>query len=184
MSQPLTDDRDDLSKMLLTMRIIWGALIGGPLFFLAIIVFVIKAGHPFSAAPWQVTVPMGLMALVFAGMLLVLSFVIPDLTAANNRRQLARGNLPAAVSSSVKGPISETLALAVIYQTRLIVGLALLEGAAFFCMIVFLLEGSALSLIAALVLLLVEATRFPTEPGLSGWIEDQRSQMIADREVA
>ena len=75
----------------------------------------------------------------------------------------------------------EKSALVTIYQTSLIMGLAMLEGAAFFNLIIFLLEGKAVTLISALALLLVEVVRFPTRSGVESWVENQRAMLQANQ---
>ena len=57
------------------------------------------------------------------------------------------------------------------YQTRLIVGLALLEGPAFFCLVALLSTGNWEALGPAGFLLLVMVLNFPTETKLRNWVE-------------
>ncbi len=57
------------------------------------------------------------------------------------------------------------------YQLRLIMGLALLEGAAFFNLIALIIEGHWWSLGIALLLVLFMLARFPTHTRIKHWIE-------------
>ena len=52
--------------------------------------------------------------------------------------------------------------LLAIYQTRLVIACALLEGAAFFNLVAYFIEGQTLNLIVTGVLLVMMAMRFPT----------------------
>lgn len=60
------------------------------------------------------------------------------------------------------------------YQARLVVGLAMLEGAAFFDLIAYLLEGRWWTILAAGVLLLWMLTAYPTAGKLARWLDDRR----------
>ncbi len=60
-----------------------------------------------------------------------------------------------------------------LYQTRLIVGLGLLEGAAFFNLIAYLLEGHWWSYLVVAALLTWMLASFPTRDRLRRWIDDR-----------
>ena len=60
------------------------------------------------------------------------------------------------------------------YQVKLIVGLALLEGAAFLNLVAYLLEGRTLSLWMAVLLAGLLAMRFPTVAGVENWLEGRK----------
>jgi hypothetical protein len=60
-----------------------------------------------------------------------------------------------------------------LFQTRMIVGLALLEGAAFFNLVAFMTEGHWWTLIVVAVLLVWMLASFPTHGRLKQWIEDR-----------
>lgn len=170
-----TDEpRDDLAANLLTMRIITGALIAGVVVFLAI-TFVVRSDQQ---GPIFVTAPdLGLssifvlLGLVGALLCVLAAYFVPPLLVANQRRQLAEGRFVMGPNKEV--PKNETLGLVMIYQSQMIVSLALLEGAAFFNAIAFMLEGSPLSLGLALLLLGVMALWFPTRSGLESWLAEQ-----------
>ena len=59
-----------------------------------------------------------------------------------------------------------------LYQTQLIIGLALLEGSAFFNLIAYLLEGNWFSLGIAGFMLALMAMMFPTGDRFEKWAED------------
>jgi hypothetical protein len=60
------------------------------------------------------------------------------------------------------------------YQTRLIISLAMLEGCAFFALIVFMVEGRWEAIGLAGFLLLIMALNFPTESKFVQWVETAR----------
>lgn len=60
------------------------------------------------------------------------------------------------------------------YQTRLIVSLALLEGTAFFALIVFMIEGRWEAFGLAGLLLMIMGMNFPTETKFNHWVETAR----------
>lgn len=62
------------------------------------------------------------------------------------------------------------------FQTGLIVGLALVEGAAFLNLVAYLIEGQVYSLGMAAILLALMLIRFPTTAGVSDWIEQRTRQ--------
>ena len=59
------------------------------------------------------------------------------------------------------------------FQSRLIVGAALFEGATFFLLVCYLVEGNPIALGAAFALVVGIALQFPTPSKVAGWIEQQ-----------
>ncbi|QDU39419.1 hypothetical protein Mal4_37640 [Maioricimonas rarisocia] len=68
-----------------------------------------------------------------------------------------------------------------VYQVRTIVGLALLEGAAFFNIVACILEHNWWSLAVAGGLVFWMLARFPTRSGVEQWIETQKVAQDAQR---
>ncbi len=64
-----------------------------------------------------------------------------------------------------------------LYQTRCILGAAPLEGAAFFQLIAYYLEGLPLYLGLAGGLLVLLLLRFPTRHGVESWVTAQREMV-------
>jgi len=143
-----------------TAQIVAGALIGGTLVFAAI-AFVIGWGQP----PGDET--LGFMAVGFSVIALIASFVA---TAVVTNQQLG---------SPRSGAVS-TLGLFAVYQTRVIVRAALLEGAAFFCCIAYLSTRVWWTLATALVLVAVMALFFPTRGRFDDWVRGQRERHAFD----
>lgn len=65
------------------------------------------------------------------------------------------------------------LKLAGIFQTRMIIRMALCEGAAFFACIVWMIEGNYIALGILLGLVLIQLILFPTRNTLENWIDEQ-----------
>jgi hypothetical protein len=61
--------------------------------------------------------------------------------------------------------------LAATYQTLLIIRCALLEGAAFFSLVAYMIERQPIAIGAAVVLLVALLANFPTASRLEAWIE-------------
>lgn len=144
-SEPVID------PALLTCRIIAGALVFGVVTFAAVAI-VLRLDDPPAAA-----MTISLMAAAFAAAVTVV-------------RQIVLSLFSGGTGASEGGGTSGALAL---YQTRMVLGLALLEGAAFFNLVAYLLEGHwwSLAVTAGLVALMLSA--FPTRGRLTQWVADR-----------
>ena len=74
-------------------------------------------------------------------------------------------------SMTEKNSLAEFIAL---YQVRMIVGLAILEAAAFFNLVAFQLEHHWLSLAATGVLVIFMLANWPTRSKIQSWVRTQR----------
>jgi hypothetical protein len=157
-------DPDALQPIIRTCQIIVGALIMGVMTFLAIVLFAIPpllnpapafpgegAGGAAIAAPGNSSLSVISYLAVAVGLMdLVLSFVVPRMNADRARRQMALEG-PTAITKGGPSepkqlyPAGYTGKLAQLYQTQLIIGSALLEGAAFFATIAYMLERNPLA---------------------------------------
>lgn len=147
-----TSEREKLVPVVRTMQIITVAMAKGVLLFGLVVYFAMR---PDGVAPNPLLQYIGyLLAVVTA----TLSFVVPR------------------VITNSQSPTPET------YQTGLIIGLALLEGAAFFNVIAYMIEGQPLSLGVAAILAVMILVRLPTIGGVEDWIESRRRQQ-SDREA-
>jgi hypothetical protein len=171
------DQDTRLSAHLRIMRILVIALAMGILTFL-VVAIVVRQQDPNQPVPDPPIFT--LTGLGFAGLQLILQAVIPGLVATRLRRQLAAGNWPR-LQMSAPVPMDDVGKLCMLYQTRLIVGAALVEGAAFFLLIAYLLEGQIVALAAAAVMLALVLVRFPTQAGLESWLSDQQEQLRQER---
>lgn len=149
MSNPITTPEQAVRAM----QIIAGALIMGVVTFGLVAVFIIGAldepadGIIFSA-----------VGAAFASGAFVMHLVVPGMMTASSR-----GDAAALDDSS----LYQT------YQVRMIVGLALLEGAAFFNIIAAIVEHNWWSLAIAGALVLWMLAMFPTTTRVKHWVETQ-----------
>jgi hypothetical protein len=135
----------DLSAIIRTMQIITGALIAGVSFY---------AIFTLEPADGELEM-MGMIALAFAAVMIIARFIVPGLI----------GDPGTLVTAG------ELLGL---YQTRMIVGLALLEGAAFFNITAFNMEHHWSSLMIAGILMFLMLSSWPTRSKIELWIRIQR----------
>jgi hypothetical protein len=167
-------DNDPLAGRLRTMQIIAAAILSGAVGFLVIAVFLRQGGAGAGAAN---TPLITYIILALAVVNIILSLVVPDMSAAAARRKIAQGAwMPAQAM-----PPDDAGQLSIVYTTRLLIGLAMLEGATFALLIAYLVEGQAVSLIVAVLLIGAMAWRFPTRARLTAWIEEQERLLANER---
>src|SRR5262249_15847899 len=122
------------------------------------------------------------VGIAFAAGVLLLVGLLTSLMETGWRRQIARGNWPVLDSRAGEGqPSDDVWRWWTLYQTRMLIRAAPVEGAAFLNLIAFLVEGQAFSLGIALGLLLVLILQFPTRDGVERWIETQRERIAQER---
>ena len=176
---PSPDDDDPLAPTVLTLRIITLALAMGVLGFLAITVFALRAKQPFAADPLNLRGMLTLMALVYAAAALIGHKVIRDAVVTKQIAALARGERPGEVAAGTGG---ETAALVDVYRTSRILGMAILEGAAFFAAVAYFIEGSAACLGAAMGLIGLILLGFPTRSAFEDWLDRHRARLRESRQ--
>ena len=151
-----------------TMRIILGALCVGVVGMAGVMIWQRQA----APLPPPVGVPVvSFVALGFAAFLAVFSSALPVFLQAGWRRRLRPQGPPLARPARAPSPDAAWWAL---YQSRLILQAAPLEGAAFFQLIAYLLEGLPVSLAVAAGLLICLLMLFPTRAGVESWVAAQR----------
>ena len=161
---------------LMTMRIIAGAMMSGVLMF-AVVVLFLRNGPP---AEFPLLSYLGAGAAVVA---FVLRMVIPDLVGRSVlgiqlqqvQRDPADGNeIEDDRTDRGEAQTQQLLAAgASAFQTRTIVDYALLEGAAFFNLVAFMIEGQWWGFAAVGLLLACMVLAFPTLGRLEHWIQNQ-----------
>ena len=184
MHQPSGPTDETLTRQLMTCRVIAAALTFGVIAF-AVVAFVIRAGRPAEGILVSAIAAVVAAAAIVARAV-VLSVLagrsVGDETAAGRAEQAAevarrRGvpetELPV-VRDAVEARFDATATDLAQYQTRMIVGLAVLEGAAFFNLVAYIIEGRWWSMVAVAVLLFWMLTAFPTVGKLARWAEDRR----------
>ncbi|HVW01755.1 MAG TPA: hypothetical protein VHB77_15495 [Planctomycetaceae bacterium] len=112
-----------------------------------------------------------LIAVGFACVILVLQAVVPNMMVSVRRKPIA---LQFHISRADLLPL---------HQIRLIVGLALCEGAAFFNLVACIVEKQWWSIPIAGFLVIVMLAKFPTYHGIEEWTERQFELVERDRET-
>lgn len=170
-------ERDPTEGILFSLRIIHLALAVGVAGFLVIAVGVMRKGIILGKDPWAVTNPMTLIALAFGIVTIIAHVFIPKLIVNARRVEIARSK-PGddRVESDAEG-------MTAIYMTQMIIGSALIEGAAFFNTIVYSLEGTVLPLLLAVLLLGILISRIPTRSSMTAWLEAHLVRLREERHL-
>jgi hypothetical protein len=151
------------------MQIIIGAMVGGVLLF-AVIAVVVRSSMVEAGGTRIISI----IAIAVALSSAVASLIIPKSIAAQKlalARPKANTESNAGRQQDFSGGVVDWLA---IYQTRMIVHAALLESAAFFLLIAYLVEGMILDPLVAAIYLLALAALFPTRQKIERWMEEQK----------
>lgn len=159
-------------KVLRVMQIIAGALIAGVLLFAGVASFVVFGLAP-AIQPAVAQIGADLLkylAMMFAAGAVVLSFVVPNVISTVGLKVVTKLVQDGTLTGS-KELFGRLLSVA---QTKMIVSMALVEGAAFFNLIAFIITKSLIPPAVVGALLLVMAIHFPTKFKLARWLEDQQ----------
>lgn len=148
-----------------TMQIIAAALMMGVLMFLGVVLVVTEGkldGHPEMIT---------MIAAGFAFLMLVNHFVIPPI--------IVKAQLKQAIATGMnqKQDDEKIQECCGVCQTQLIVGFALLEGAAFFNLVAMMVEHCGASIAVVTLLLLVMVAKFPTRDKVSFWVQDKLREL-------
>ena len=101
------------------------------------------------------------LAVAFAAQVIALRFFIPGLIVKSQLKTLQNDGAGLALER-----------LYGLFQTRMIIGMALLDGAALFNLIAYIIDGQWFSLATAGFLLLLMGMMFPTVREFESWAED------------
>ncbi len=161
-------------KVLRTIRVIAGALVAGVVLFAVVACVIVFRPAP-VAPPVKAEHAAGQTLLVslsalFACGAVVLSFVIPN-TFAKVTMQMVSKMTQEGTASGPKELFGRLLSAA---RMRMIVAMALVEGAAFFGLIAFIVTKSVVPLAIVGGLLFVLTIHFPTKFKLARWLEGQQ----------
>ena len=173
---------EKIKPVVLTLRIIVGAMACGVLAFVgvALVTRIGGNGPPNESLELLVPLAVGAAPLAYA-----ISWLLPGLLAKNARRKIADGTFPSPQSPNAPLPALAQLGmpgqLASVYQTNTIIALALLEGAAFLNVTAYLLSGSWIALGAGVALVLFMLAQFPTTSRLVDWIGEQQRLVEAEK---
>jgi hypothetical protein len=180
MSEP-----DDLlpPQRLRTMQIIAGAMVMGVVIFLALAVFLVQTNGQGKAPPPGLP----LVSIIAAGFFILaasLAYFIPATQTRVLLRKIASGAWQPPPGPEPSDSTTDAATLLSVRQTTLILTLAPLEGAAFFCGIAYLLEAQAFVLGVAIVALVLMLLNFPTANRIGTWLEQQSNRLADLRQQA
>jgi hypothetical protein len=181
--QAIAEQEGHLSSVLLTLRIITGAMVAGLGMFLIVVTLLVYAQKdPGPAAqvanpavPADKTMPvLTVLALAGAAILLPLSVAIPGILSDVQRRKLA----------SAKASPDDVPALIRTYQTKHIIALALTEAPGFFAIIVYMIEHNPIALALGALMIVFIAARFPIRARVEHWLDGQLDRLQNERRDA
>jgi hypothetical protein len=128
-----------------------------------------------------------MMAILAAPIAMVFSRVVPAIMVAGSRKQIANGTYGLSKQAPAGGQamagLGDAAPYAALYQVKTIVGAALLEGAAFFAVVAFMLERSWIALAMAAALAAMILTLYPSVPRVAEWIRRQQ-RLVEDEQRA
>lgn len=157
-----------------TMQMIAGALLLGVVVFLIIALLIVSnRGKGNGMAPTGGFPMISILAVVLAAVEFPLAFVVPAVLTRNALRQIASGAWRPPPTANAPAFDTDTSKLLAVRQTTRIIGLALLEGAAFLGCIAYLLEAQPFALGVPLAAILLMLMSFPTESRIRAWLERQ-----------
>jgi hypothetical protein len=174
-----SEPTDRLSVCLRITRIIVAALALGVVGF-AVIAVVQREQNPAPLPPQPVLTYLGLG---FGGVMIVLQAVVPGLMTNQLRRKIASGTWPLRSPARPEVPPDDAGKLCLLFQSRTITGAAFVEGAAFFLLVAYLIEGQLIALGGAAVMLVLLLVRFPTRLGLESWLGEQQERLNQERQA-
>ena len=172
----------ELKGLLRTQQIIMAALPAGLFFFLLIAILDRFGGNQ----PADLFGILTLAAVAYAAMSLVAQAVVPRMITGAARRRIAQGTWqpPGLTTPQIATLLKRTGTsgqFMLVNQLRLILGGAILDGAAFFVVLAYFLEGSPIALGVAVLLITALLLKFPTAGRVGDWIENQRRRMEEDQ---
>lgn len=182
---PDTSWHDEVGRRVVTVQIVVTALFAASLGFLAVAAVLVQLGTVEPSK--EMAFAMNLVLILFLIGDMIARLIVPRILVAQGRRKIAAGqwSLPEGVGQAEIASFLERTGdagrLLCVYQVRTIIASALLEGVAFFAIIVYLLTQSMVGLVVAIALILGLAFHIPTRSGVVHWIEDQLELIERDR---
>lgn len=172
-----SDTPESLAGTVARMRIFVFALLAGcGAFMVFAIVFRMTKNFP------QRNIPILSIVLLGQGALsTVLSFVVPKVMLPAQRKEFIRRLQTSAEDAKEPNLRAETSALCGLYRTQMIIQAALVEGGVFACIIAYMTEGLAISLVGAILFMALTASRFPTIARLEQWLREQLDVIAVER---
>jgi hypothetical protein len=159
-------ERNEIRPLVRSAQIVVGALALGVINFSAVVLFMSLTNHRGEVAPPNLT-HAAIIASCFA---IIAAFAIPMFIAG------AMGQ-SAANASAQATSLSVARRLANVYFKLLVIRCAILEGAAFFCLVSYMIESNRLSMVVASILLIILLMQFPTTSRVEDRIETQLANL-------
>jgi hypothetical protein len=179
---PSNDWRDQLPAKVRIQKIIVAALGMGCIAFLAIALVVASQKQP-MAQPM-----LSYIALAFLATGIVPWIIMPGMIVSQGRKKIFQEQIQPYSQIISNNPEEKkeketqiAISLLGLYQTKKIIACALLEGPAFFLIIAYMLEGSYLALVAAIVLIVMIFLQMPFTGIVNNWIENQLQLTFEER---
>jgi hypothetical protein len=175
--------REFVRTVVRTLQIIVGALAFGVVMFMAVVLYM-ETHNPPAAAPTEHI--FSYTALGMAVAVAIAWLIVPGIVAGRMRQSVIDGrssqwglvkNMPNAAELGDVDP------LAGIYQTRTIIGVAMLEGVAFYSVAAYMLGHDRLALYVAIALLVLILSQFPTVSRLESWLESELTNIEQMRQL-
>lgn len=150
-----------------TLQVLVAALAGG-VFMFASVATLIGPGQP-KEGPFVTYMAMGFAAVAF-----VVWAVLPGVLSRRGRQDIVAGR-PILANAKLPGAeaAGDAGALVNLYMLRTIIAVAILEGAAFFNLVAYLLEANLLGLVDAGILFLMILMHIPTQNRIADWIQNE-----------
>ena len=149
----------DATKIGRISQIIAGALIMGVVMF-GCVAFFVANGEP-AKSPMVALIGVGM-----AAMAVMVRFIVPAIIVNGGKASLKEAS-----------DAEQTSLLAGLYQTKMIVGMAVLEGAAFFNLIAYMTEKQFWSYGVVAFLVGVMAISFPSQGQFESWAEEMKRNL-------
>lgn len=169
------DAEKEVRQGLQTMRVIVFALTSGVALFVGYAAVFARPEEPKDATMF------GVYMAVFAGMAVLLRLFVPGLVYRAIRRQIAAGTWQPSGKHSVPVPKTDEGQLMAAFQTKTIIGAALLEAAGLANAFAYMTERQLFSLVITLVLILGIAMHFPLS--IDSWLEQQKRWLAEERSM-
>ena len=191
MQAELTDDfRAALPSMVRVLQIIVVALAAGCVVFL-VVAHQTGLADGADAAGNDQSAFLELFALAFLAVAGIARLIVPRVVVAASLRKIVDQKWQLSPTSGPGDGGQQNLIeqhgdaarLWFVYMTKTIVGVAILEGATFFLIIVYMLGRSSLMATCAIALMVVVAAHFPTVDRVSNWIADRLRRVDEERQM-
>ena len=184
--------QDKLAGNVLTLQIIVAAMVAGCTVFLAIAIVVAhQGGQADNAQPANggETPILTYISILFGVTSLVIAWIVPAVMTARARGAILKDTWQPPQGPNVSATMRELIEqcgdagkLWMLFMVKTIIRSAVLEGATFFLLVVYIVEQSPFTLVSAIILLLLIAAGFPFRARVIRWIEDQLHIIDQERE--